>query len=162
MALSMLMEASSWLSSRGISQWPMEWIVSPVMRSWLTECANRGELYLAGEEGARMGVFTLVNRQEGTDSFCWGQDSGECAYLHSFAVRRAWAGRGLGRRMLSWAEEASVSAGKKLLRLDCSKDNPRLRRWYEEAGYALRGECLPNNTGGRVLALYEKDLAKRP
>jgi len=157
-ALSILMEASSWLSSRGIDQWPMEWIVSPHLRAWMAERARQGELYFAETERAKVAVFSLVKVQSEGDLFLWGNDAGLSAYLHSFAIRRAWAGRGLGRELLSQAELISAKSGKKLMRLDCGKSNTRLRRWYEDAGYVLKGEGLPPYTGGRVLSLYEKSL----
>jgi len=157
-ALSILMEASSWLSSRGIDQWPMEWIVSPPLRAWVAECAREGELFFAETERAKVGVFAVRKSQSDGDVFLWGKDSGVSAYLHSLAIRRAWSGRGLGRELLKHAEKLAAKAGRKTLRLDCGRGNPRLRRWYEDAGYELRGEGLPPNTGGRVLCLYEKTL----
>jgi GNAT superfamily N-acetyltransferase len=157
-ALSILMEASTWLSSKGIDQWPMEWIVSPNLRAWMAERSRQGELYFAETERAKVGLFSLVKVQLEGDVLLWGVDGGRSAYLHSFAVRRAWAGRGLGREMLAYSEKLAAKAGKKTMRLDCGRENPRLRKWYEDAGFVLKGEGLPPYTGGRVLSLYEKQL----
>ena len=157
-ALSILMEASTWLSSRGIDQWPMEWITSPTLRAWMAERARQGELYFAETERAKVGVFSLVGAQSDGDLFLWGNDGGFSSYLHSFAVRRSWAGRGLGRELLAHSEKMASQAGKKTVRLDCGKNNERLRKWYEDAGFVLKGEGLPPYTGGRILSLYEKSL----
>jgi len=46
-AMGILMEASRWLASRGIDQWPMPWLESKGMRDWMLERAARGELYFA-------------------------------------------------------------------------------------------------------------------
>ena len=157
-ALSILMEASSWLSSRGIDQWPMEWIISPPLRAWMAERARQGELYFAETERAKVAVFSLIKVQSEGDLLLWGADTGNSAYLHSLAIRRSCAGRGLGRDLLGHAEKIASKSGKKLMRLDCIKENPVLRQWYEKAGYVLKGEGLPPYSGGRVLCLYEKSL----
>lgn len=157
-ALSILMEASTWLSSRGIDQWPMEWIVSPPLRAWMAERSRQGELYFAEAERAKVAVFVLLRAPSDGDLFLWGPDHGRSAYLHSLAVRCSWSGHGLGRELVAYAGKLAAKAGKELIRLDCGRDNPRLRKWYEDAGFVLKGEGLPPNTGGRVLSLYEKSL----
>jgi len=157
-ALSILMEASTWLSSKGIDQWPMEWIVSPTLRAWMAERARQGEVYFAETGRAKVAVFSLSRVQSDGDLFLWGPDGGQSAYLHSFAIRRSWAGRGLGRELLDYAEKTAGKSGKKTIRLDCGQTNARLRKWYEDAGFILKGEGLPPYTGGRVLSLYEKSL----
>lgn len=62
------------------------------------------------------------------------------------------------------AEQRIAEAGRERCRLDCVSSNPRLREYYEAAGYTVVGE-LP----GKVAAdgstygvtLLEKDLRER-
>jgi ribosomal protein S18 acetylase RimI-like enzyme len=55
-------------------------------------------------------------------------------------VRRAFAGRGLGERLLAWAEQRVAEAGRELLRLDCRSDNAVLRSYYERLGFEPQGD----------------------
>jgi ribosomal protein S18 acetylase RimI-like enzyme len=76
--------------------------------------------------------------------------------VHSLAIRRPVAGRGLGLRMLRWAERMAAAAGKRYVRLDCWGENAALRRYYERAGYTSRGELTH---GGWVCALFERQVS---
>jgi len=49
---------------------------------------------------------------------------------------------GLGERLLDWAEAQVAAAGRELLRLDCMRDNPVLKAYYERLGFEPRGEAV--------------------
>ncbi len=67
----------------------------------------------------------------------WGDDGtdGRAGYVHRLVVRRAHAGRGLGARILAWADENVRAGGRSHLRLDVVSHNAPLRRYYETAGF---------------------------
>lgn len=156
-ALYILAEASRWLSSRGIDQWPMKWLDSPAMRSWMEERTARGELYFAVADGKRAATFTLVPGLIPRDRSLWGALPDDGAYLHSLAVKRALAGRGFGAELVRRAEAMAVAAGKRFLRLDCWSENPFLCSWYEGMGFVVRG-VGETDAGKWKLSLYEKEL----
>lgn len=109
-----------------------------------------GKLYLAYLGDAHVGALLLTPEPDRL----WTENPASALYLHSLAVRRAYAGRALGRAMLAWTEEQARAAGKARLRLDCMADNLTLRRYYIEAGYTpLR--IHPQHRG---FALFEKYL----
>ena len=110
---------------------------------------DTGELYLAylGEE--HVGALRLTPEPDRL----WTENPA-ALYLHSLAVRRAYAGHNLGRAMLSWVEDQARAAGKERQRLDCMADNLVLRRYYIEAGYTPLG-IHPQYRG---FALFEKYL----
>ena len=56
-------------------------------------------------------------------------------------VRRTLAGRGLGLRLIEWAEEQGRATGKDFLRLDCLVKNATLCGYYENAGFLPAGEA---------------------
>ena len=128
-AVAVLSEAAAWLRSRGIEQWP-----HPYPAEWVAASIERGETYLAREDGAVVGTITL----RWADPAFWGEQPPVAGYVHGLAVRRDFAGR--GPELLEWAERRVRKAGRDLVRLDCRTDNARLRRYYEKQGFEHRGD----------------------
>lgn len=142
--LSILMDAQDWLRARGIAQG----VVPP--RERLAERIGRGETYVALLEGQPVATLALTL----TGEPFWDDPSGDALYLHSFAVMRAFAGRGIGRSLLQWAEDvAAVSAGRRYLRLDIWGENRALFEYYTAAGFTHRKDDWRM---GWWAALFEK------
>jgi GNAT superfamily N-acetyltransferase len=80
--------------------------------------------------------------------------------VYNLAVRRAWAGQGVGRQLLQWAERKAAEAGRRYLRLDCVPTNAFLRQYYEDAGFTARGEidAVYPVIGVMHLRRYEKTV----
>jgi GNAT superfamily N-acetyltransferase len=136
---SILVEASNWLQGRGIDQWRPEWYPTDKVARMI----QRHEVYLALAGDEFVGTFRI----QWSDNVIWGSDSGSvgAAYVHGITVRRAWSGRGIGPRLLKWAEEDASRCGKSLLRLDCWAGNDRLRRYYLDNGFEFIGESQEHN-----------------
>lgn len=113
---------------------------------------ERGETYLSCINNEVVGTTTL---QE-SDPLIWGDVPDEAFYVHRLAIRRTYAGRGLGLQLLCWAEEAARAVGKRYLRLDCWAGNDALRRYYESAGFSDRGEQF---AGGFHCRLFDKAVS---
>jgi GNAT superfamily N-acetyltransferase len=143
---SILEESAAWLQTRGIDQWRMgDWL-----RPLLAKRIAQGEVYLARCEGAAVATLTL----QWSDAETWGPMPDDAGYVHSLAVRRAYAGHCLGRALLAWAERQVADAGRAFLRLDCMARNAALRTYYERAGFAERRD-IPTDAWS---ALYEKPV----
>ena len=84
-----------------------------------------------------------------------GDVPGDAGYVHGLAIRRDFAGKGLGREFLRWAEDRVAASGKKYLRLDCAAENRALNEYYRRAGFSYRGEAL---VWGLEVSLYEKKV----
>jgi protein-tyrosine phosphatase len=151
--LAILEDAARWLEARGIDQWHP----GDFLRVSLLGMIARGVVYLArgesdmGNEGDPAGTLTV----QWEDVPTWGEMPPDAAYVHGFAVRRAYGGLGLGRALLDWAARQAVAAGKAYLRLDCLATNPPLRAYYERAGFVLRGLVDEGES-----ALYERRVAE--
>lgn len=148
--IEVLNEAAEWLHSKGIDQWRPGRPES-FSRQSIAEKIRLGEVYLAKRNQLVVGTVTL----QWSDRFFWVDDETDAGYVHKLAIRPAYTGRGLGNRLLEWAEQATKAAGKNYLRLDCMFDDPRIRQYYEDAGFNYRGEVKGN---GWRAALYEKQL----
>ncbi|MFI0238011.1 GNAT family N-acetyltransferase [Streptomyces sp. NPDC016845] len=126
--LSVLDEAAEWLTARGVSQWPPRF--DP---GWVTGAITRGETWLVDLAGEAVGTVTL----DWADPL-WDDLAGKAGYVHRLAVRRRAAG--VGVVALSWARDTAWQHGADALRLDCVRENERLRSYYEAYGFAHRGD----------------------
>jgi GNAT superfamily N-acetyltransferase len=150
--LGLLDEAAAWLAGRGVVQWPASF-----RPEWVEPAVADGRVWLAEAGGVAVGTFRL----DWADPMWTDLPAhDEAGYLHRFAVARSRAG--LGAALLERADEEVRRRGRHLLRLDCMADNPRLREYYEAAGFAHRGEVeLPESItvwpdGRPLLSRYER------
>ena len=157
--IDLLEEVAGWLEARGIKQWrPGSFRQS---RDYYAESIVRREVHLAflGDELA--GSLRLILREP----IVWPEIVEEDAvYMFNLAVRRIWAGRGLGAQMLEWAAERAQSLGRTYLRLDCMADNRFLADYYARAGFEQRGEIdapYPALVGTLRLKRFEKRARAR-
>jgi ribosomal protein S18 acetylase RimI-like enzyme len=128
---SILDEATAYVATLGHDQWPV-----PFPQDELAERIERGELYLVEVDGEPAATVTLL----WDDPFFWGTQPPDAAYVHKLAIRRVFAGRGLGEAIVEWADRQAAAAGRRYLRLDCMRDNDRIRRYYERLGFEHRGD----------------------
>lgn len=127
-------EAARWLSEQGIEQWPVGLFVRT--SGYIATRIAAGEEYLGYVGDSAVGTLRL----QWSDPGMWPNVEDDAGYAHGFAVRRAWAGRRIGFQMLQWAGARVVAAGRSYLRLDCVAHNEALCRYYEQAGFAPRGQ----------------------
>jgi protein-tyrosine phosphatase len=148
--MEILDQAARWMLERGIRQWEAP---SPpeVWQRMALEIEER-EVYLAHLPEAAEPVGTL--RFEWTGRLLWPEEA-DAGYIHTMALKPAYMGRQLGKRMLEWAIDHIRSRGKRIARLDCMTANPRLRAYYESAGFLHRGD---GRSGAYQLSLYELAL----
>jgi GNAT superfamily N-acetyltransferase len=144
----LLDEATRWVNELGYEQWPL-----PFPRDELTAAIDRAEVFVVEDEGDAVATVTLLPE----DAPYWGERPPDALYVHKFAVRRDRSGRGIGAAIVAWANAEALEAGRDFLRLDCLRDNPGIRAYYEQLGFEHRGDLV---LGGRHMSLYER--AVRP
>jgi ribosomal protein S18 acetylase RimI-like enzyme len=145
---SVLAEAAAWLASRGIDQWPVGFREDQTLRR-----IRQGSVYLAFVAGEPVATITL---DTWADPEFWDAPDG-AGYVHRLAVRRAWAGQGIGGALLDWAGQRVAAAGGRWLRLDCMRDNKPLHDYYRglgfehvrdvELGHRISGSLFQRPTG---------------
>jgi protein-tyrosine phosphatase len=145
--LLILDEAAAWLVSRGIGQW----LPGSFSEVTFRERIKRREVYLLWRAEEAVGTLTL----QWSDPFFWGEQPPDAGYVHALAVRRSFAGKGLGRALLACAERLAASEGKQYLRLDCMTENPGLRAYYESAGFVHQGDRVGSVWSA---SLYQKTV----
>ena len=98
----------------------------------ILEGLEQGTLYIALVDGACTG-------------FIWYLPKGifhSFPYIHIIAVKEMYRGRGIGKRLLDFAERMAFENADKIF-LVVADFNPEAHRFYERAGYRQIGE-IPN------------------
>lgn len=144
--------AARWMVSRGIDQWQPGTLSEDHFRGRMRD----GEVWLAtdGVNGDIVGAWELW----WSDDNAWGSRPPVAGYVHRLMIDRGNAPRGLGRLLLSAAEDRIVASGRSVARLDCAAHNLRLQRYYLDLGYREVGH-QPLCRGSRYpVTLFEKHL----
>jgi ribosomal protein S18 acetylase RimI-like enzyme len=124
-------ELAVWMVRRGIDLWqpgemPLAWVEHSIAQGWVHTVWKQGEL---------VGSLTVAWE----DLLIWGESDTPAGYIHMLMVDRAYAGNGVGRSILGWAEGQIAASGRRVARLDCATSNGRLCGYYEQAGYVAVG-----------------------
>jgi ribosomal protein S18 acetylase RimI-like enzyme len=99
-----------------------------------------GTLHEAREGGELVGVVVLDREQsEGYSTVAWTTLGEGVFVVHRLAVSPRWQGRGVGRRLMDFAEEEARKLGGKAIRLDAYTANPAVLALYERRGYRMAG-----------------------
>lgn len=142
-----LIGAQAWLASRGIAQW-----MRPLPEEWIAAKIAAGEFLLARHEGRVVAVVRVLR----SDALFWNDVAGDDAlYVHSLAVAREFAGRGIGAALLDWIGAQAKREGRSHLRLDCLAGNAALGAYYRKLGFAPRGLV---EVGGEQMMRFEKSI----
>ncbi|WP_432157590.1 MULTISPECIES: GNAT family N-acetyltransferase [unclassified Streptomyces] len=145
--------AALWQQARGIAQWrPGE-----KDEAHFTARMAEGEVWLAYTAGHLAAACEVW----WDDPAAWGPRPSDAGYVHRLMTAPHTAPPGVGRALLAHAESRIAAAGRPYSRLDCLSSNPRLRAYYEAAGYRVVGE-QPAKTDGTgspyAVTLLEKSL----
>ncbi|MEU9214329.1 tyrosine-protein phosphatase [Streptomyces sp. NPDC048415] len=146
-------EAAHWQLAHGIDQWKPGQLGEPHFRTRLQE----GEVWLTLLDDQVAGAWELW----WDDPAAWGPQPPTAAYIHRLMTDHRVAPPGTGRLMLAEAERRISLSGRPLSRLDCLSTNPRLRAYYQAAGYTVAGEQPTKSTGmgtPYAVTLLEKRL----
>lgn len=133
-------ERAEWIASTGSRQWSI--FLTDVGETFISDVIATGYTYLVtttDDAGLTHDVGTL--RLQWADRRFWGEAGmdGLAGYVHTLAVRCAFAGQNLSARMLDWAGEQVAANGRSLLRIDCAARNTRLIAHYLSMGFEKRG-----------------------
>jgi GNAT superfamily N-acetyltransferase len=118
-----------------------------------------GLVHLARLDGRPVATFVL----RWSDELVWGPDDGQADYLHRLATHPDVAGRRIGAQLITAAADLTRERGRRWLRLDCDRDNQRLRAYYEALGFTHAGDVtgLPRSTrpGYRSASRYQRAVS---
>ncbi|WP_053752617.1 GNAT family N-acetyltransferase [Streptomyces sp. MMG1533] len=145
--------AALWQLARGITQWQPGEKDELHFRTRMQE----GEVWLAYADETPAGAWELW----WTDPAAWGPRPPDAGYIHRLMTTPHTSPPGTGRHLLAEAESRITATGRPYARLDCLASNPRLRAYYESAGYTVVGEQTAKDGGSGspyAVTLLEKRL----
>jgi predicted N-acetyltransferase YhbS len=135
-------EVAAWGAVEGFPSWIPGSFTGPDSRgvSHLLGDIAAGGLYLVWRGDDAVATLSLLEH----DPIFWPHAGDEALYLHRFAVRRSAAGA--GRTAVLWCIEEARRRGRSFVRLDCLEENPGIRRYYENFGFAAVDAKVINGT----------------
>ncbi|WP_167954878.1 GNAT family N-acetyltransferase [Anaerosporobacter faecicola] len=140
-----------WMEREGI---PNLWNRTNIRWEKLSKNYCIQDFYILYEEEEPIACMAITD----VDQTYWPDVSkGEAFYLHKLAVKRAYAGNGVSKKMVTYAKELVRMKNKETLRLDCNADRLKLRALYENYGFHLVKEI--KTKAGYPIALYNCDVS---
>jgi GNAT superfamily N-acetyltransferase len=144
-----LHENAIWLLSKGILQWPLDWLES--IRSEIKASVDSGLFYAVHIDNKLAAVVEIRTASEDI----WGNNQTKALYIHKLAICRKYSGSGLGQKILNRIKFKAIQQNINYLRLDCVAHNNKLREYYESCEFKLMGIV---KAGEINLALYEHQI----
>ena len=142
-AVQVITEVSAWLADKDIP-----WLID--FPGPFKKRIAQGEVYLAYLNDWKTLTGTVSLSRE-PDPELWSNYPGQARYVHRLAVRRKFAGQGIGAALLDLAGHVAAMEGVPWLRLDCSKDNHALHSYYLNQGFQhLDTVDLPHRLSGAL------------
>lgn len=100
-------------------------------------------LYIIKTKGVCIGTITFDEQQESVfDSVEWNNKSDKFIVIHRIAVFPTWQKKGIGRKLIEFAENFAKENKYNSIRLDVASSSEHLIKLYESIGYAYAGEIL--------------------
>ncbi len=132
--LSLLLDASKWLETKGTSQWDYYRTDLEGNTQEVVDSMEKGNTFVVEKEGEVVASLTLEPEASEFDFNLWGEEAKDkgAMYLHRLVVLREFAGKGIGASLMNWAEGYVKQAGKTKLRFDCLADNEGLNAYYQQ------------------------------
>ncbi len=143
------------MRARGIFQWNEAY---PTEAAFLNDLA-RGELWVYDSGSGPMGCLVLSEHMDSEyQTVFWKTPDQGARYVHRLAVNPEWQRRGLGSRLMDFAEDLARSEGAGAIRLDTFSRNEGNQRFYEKRGYKRLGSVYFPNQSAYPFYCYELAL----
>ena len=143
-----LMSSAEWLNLMGKPMWKVKDLtVEEILKKYSLE-----ETKLCYENEKLIGVYVL----QWYDSLFWPElKDFKSGYLHKLSVSDEYRGKNYGNELIKSAELLCKKNNIEWLRLNCGTSRPRLRNFYEIAGFKMVDRVFVDN---RDQIRYEKRL----
>jgi ribosomal protein S18 acetylase RimI-like enzyme len=100
-------------------------------------------LYIIKIKGVCIGTISFDEHQESAlDSVEWKNGTDRFLIIHRIAVFPTWQKKGIGRKLIEFAEKYAKENNYNSVRLDVASSSEHLIKLYESIGYTYAGEIL--------------------
>lgn len=156
--LAVLSDAARWLRvDKGIrNQWPMVFAPGDRRSAQLAAEIEQGHVYVVYRGVEPLATVTVTPWCDPDFARGWPGGPGDALYVLRLAQTRVARreGRRLGAHLLGYAVELAASAGMGWVRLDCSRTNVALHRYYQSQGFHQVSDlAVPGRRSG---ALFQR------
>ena len=104
---------------------------------------EKGTLYIIKNKGVCIGTISFDELQESAfDEIEWENKTDKFIVIHRIAVFPTWQKKGVGRKLIEFAEKNAKESGYKSIRLDVASSSEHLIKLYESIGYSYTGDIL--------------------
>ncbi len=104
---------------------------------------EKGHLYVIRNKGVSIGAITFSEQQEPTfNEIEWKNNTDEYIVIRRIAVFPSWQKKGIGRKLIKFAEEYAKENKYKSIRLDVASSSVHLINLYKSFGYESLGDIL--------------------
>jgi GNAT superfamily N-acetyltransferase len=142
-------EAIEWLVESGLSgQWGEDpFSGRPEMRRLVGRTLRENDVLIAEHDGRPVGALAVG----ACPAYVPGNPVPEL-YVALLLSSRRLSGEGIGARLLGLACEMAGERGRRMVRVDCRADSPRLIKFYEGEGFTRQGGFNLRGWRGLILA----------
>lgn len=149
-----LIKVLSSASQRKLQYKDYSWDEGPYTKDEALRYINEAPTYIFYKDKEPIGTISI----SGKDVRMWGENNDNAAYIHRLAVIDGQ--KGIGIKILNWAEEIILKEGVALSRLDCDIANVSLCDYYKKQGYKIVSTTNPKGKN-YTAALFEKRLVSK-
>ncbi len=124
-------------SGKNPSKW---WLPENLNKEFISEYAQPEEFYVIEIDGKDAGAAIFQMSQNSQDWKSIDKDNPpQALYIHWLCVARDFAGKGIPKMIITYAEELARKNNIHVLRVDTNASETILRKMYEQLGFSLAG-----------------------
>ncbi|WP_033820988.1 GNAT family N-acetyltransferase [Kitasatospora sp. MBT63] len=139
-------EAAAWLRNLGIDQWSNAFPDAHILAS-----IEAGNVFLLKDGPQTAATITLDSEPE-PGLWTEAELREPSMHLHKLIVNRAYAGQGIGSRLVDWACDRAAQAGDHWVRINVWSTNERLQAYWGSQGFQHVRTVVGGGVGGAGVA----------
>ncbi len=135
--MNLISKCISDMEARGIYQWNDYY---PTIET-IVKNVHSKSLYIMQNQKDCLGIISFDEAQEAEyEKITWLSDKSPVLVVHRLAVLPKWQQKGIGRKLMAFAERFAIENKYASIRLDVYSGNPRAVSFYELCGYKKTGQ----------------------
>lgn len=120
------------MNAHGIDQWNE---IYPPPRIFVSDVKS-GSLFAVKSDDKIVGIIVLTGEpDEEYEQIEWKDKHGKALIIHRIAVHPKWQRKGIGEKLMDYAEDFAKKNGYSSIRVDTHSGNPRSLRLFEKRKY---------------------------
>lgn len=132
--IALIQKRIDWMDEKGLNQWNKTNYLEVYPKEYFRKGIENGSFFVAEEDGEIIGTMALYRKD-----YRW-EDGLDSVYVHHLTAEPQR--KGIGRKLIEFAEEYAKNIPVDMIRLDSAVDNQKLADYYEPMGYMPVGECV--------------------